>query len=510
MTTELSAGAIPPIYREIYDISSINGELIHKDVYKCLLSTFNLNTATLNVIWDLTTNCDSCVTRTNLYKGLALVAWAQQGKSPSEKLFDNFTSAEYPTPLLSDLTSVKELKTQLSLRLNPATFGLTYSEIKQLDSVSVELLPEKKGIFIKYYEYVVSSKRFNSRVTRRYTDFVALYDSLLGCFPYRMIPRLPPKRIVSDATFLELRRRGLQRWLTLICRHPVICYDGIISFFLTDKGTDVAQRMREIYRRAPDEFMTSEISAYAKKLLPKNCTEFASSREQVRNLVHVVSRLKQITDNEVERRNSDARDSEEMANQLKNLSTMKGGHINSGNWNQMQKGFTYIAKELTTTSIKIHQHSAMEQITICERLALLLDILLAHRDLCDRLEKGLAHDHQLALSKMLTLKKRKIQGVIRGTDSESVEQLEARMLTQENIITNIELRSDFSLYCVHMETQLVHAYLDTLSPIIGSLITLRVRSNSELADIWRQVLPTAEKFFTFEGGAINGETSISK
>lgn len=53
---------------------------------------------------------------------------------------------------------------------------------------------------------------------------------------------------------------------------------------------------------------------------------------------------------------------------------------------------------------------------MCERLGLLLDILVAHKDLCERLEKGLHHDHAVALSKLLSLKKRKIQGVIRGTD----------------------------------------------------------------------------------------------
>lgn len=41
---------------------------------------------------------------------------------------------------------------------------------------------------------------------------------------------------------------------------------------------------------------------------------------------------------------------------------------------------------------------------------------MSHKDLCERLEKGIAQDHQNALAKMLSLKKRKIQGVIRGTD----------------------------------------------------------------------------------------------
>lgn len=63
---------------------------------------------------------------------------------------------------------------------------------------------------------------------------------------------------------------------------------------------------------------------------------------------------------------------------------------------------------------------------------------------------------------------------------ESVEKLEAKMLAQENIISNIELRSDFSLYCVHIETQLVYAYLETLSSILNSLVSLRKRFHAEV------------------------------
>jgi len=53
---------------------------------------------------------------------------------------------------------------------------------------------------------------------------------------------------------------------------------------------------------------------------------------------------------------------------------------------------------------------------VCERLNLLLDILVAHRMLCERHERGVNADHQRALSTMLSLKKRQMQGVIRGTD----------------------------------------------------------------------------------------------
>ncbi|RZB41738.1 sorting nexin-8 [Asbolus verrucosus] len=505
MTTDFSAGTVPPMYRETFDVCSHNGKPIHRDVYQCLLSQCSLSTSQLKVIWNLAGPSQGFITRTNLYKTLALVAWAQQGKALTEKLFDNSAGKEYPTPSIGDLTPVKNLVLQLNLKANPAILGLTYSEITQLDTISVELVPEKKGLFLKYSEYMVSSRRFNSKVTRRYNDFLALQELLLSRFPYRVVPRLPPKKIVSDAHFLELRRRGLHRWLTLVCRHPTMCHDALVAFFLTDHGPDIQHRIRDIFRRAPDEFMTSDLAATAKNLLPADYGEIATSREQIRSLVQVIGKLKLLAEAAVERQNSYARDSEDFAAQLKTLSASNIGQVFGSQWVNMQKGFTAISRELHTLSNKSQQNANVEQITVCERLALLLDVLISHKDLCERLEKGLAHDHQQALSKMLSLKKRKIQGVIRGTDAESVEQLEAKMLTQENVISNMELRSDFSLYCVHMETQLVYAYLETLSSILNSLVSLRIRSHSELADIWKQVQPAVQQYLPIDYGVVNGK-----
>lgn len=93
--------------------------------------------------------------------------------------------SEYPTPDLGDLSQVKAVQARLNLQSNPACLGLTYADMVQFDTITVNLVPEKKGIFLKHSEYQVSSKRFLSTVTRRYNDFVALHELLLARFPYR-------------------------------------------------------------------------------------------------------------------------------------------------------------------------------------------------------------------------------------------------------------------------------------------------------------------------------------
>lgn len=40
-------------------------------------------------------------------------------------------------------------------------------------------------------------QRFKSSVYRRYNDFVVFHEMLLQKFPYRMVPALPPKRVLG-------------------------------------------------------------------------------------------------------------------------------------------------------------------------------------------------------------------------------------------------------------------------------------------------------------------------
>ncbi|XP_014242637.1 sorting nexin-8-like [Cimex lectularius] len=373
----------------------------------------------------------------------------------------------------------------------------SFKKLEAVDTIKIGLVPEKKGLFLKHVEYVVTSKRFGTEVNRRYNDFVAFYELLLNRFPYRLIPKLPPKKIVgvfpSDSIFLENRRKGLERWLTLIARHPIISLDAILHFFLTQAVPDLYTKIKEVFKSVPDEFTTSELAAKAKELIiPNNNSDFAASREHIR-IIHLgVQKMKAIADHVAFRSQRYSVDMEEMAAVLTDISLE---HINdthlgiakNENWKYIISGLKNISKELELLSMKSKKHNVKEEEDVCERLSVLLDILSGHQDLCERVEKGVSHDHQSALSKMMALKKRQIQGVLRGSDAESVAVLENRMLQQENVIASVELRTAFSLYCVKMETALVFSYLETLVFIMNSLVAVQVSLHSELAEVWKLI-----------------------
>lgn len=83
--------------------------------------------------------------------------------------------------------------------------------------ITVTAIAEKEGMFMfQHRNYEVTSARRNSKVVRRYSDFVWLLDCLHKRYPFRQLPLLPPKRVASKcpskrglATLIE---RFLSQW----------------------------------------------------------------------------------------------------------------------------------------------------------------------------------------------------------------------------------------------------------------------------------------------------------
>jgi sorting nexin-8 len=64
--------------------------------------------------------------------------------------------------------------------------------------VTVTTIQEKEGVFLfQHRNYQVASSRRNSKVIRRYSDFVWLLDCLQKKYPFRQLPLLPPKSVAG-------------------------------------------------------------------------------------------------------------------------------------------------------------------------------------------------------------------------------------------------------------------------------------------------------------------------
>ena len=135
----------------------------------------------------------------------------------------------------------------------------------------------------QHRNYEVASVRRNSKVIRRYSDFVWLLDCLHKRYPFRQLPLLPPKRvaingnhIAADQTFLEKRRRGLARFANALVRHPILREEQLVVMFLTVPTVDARSSLAVLqssltFSRNWRSGENKLPSAYRKNLLADHC-----------------------------------------------------------------------------------------------------------------------------------------------------------------------------------------------------------------------------------------------
>jgi sorting nexin-8 len=123
-------------------------------------------------------------------------------------------------------------------------------------------------------------------------------------------------------------------------------------------------------------------------------------------MMNALSRMKRLIDQQAARAKNQSRDLSEMSGILKLVGST--GNIFD------EPTFSEMANNVQQVSVLSDKYAHLQQTAISERFNVLLDVLIAHSDLCDRVEKGIQEEGK-ALSKMVTINKQKMKGVIRGT-----------------------------------------------------------------------------------------------
>lgn len=84
-------------------------------------------------------------------------------------------------------------------------------------------------------------------VSRRYRDFLWLYNQLHNNNPGIIVPPPPEKQAVGrfDTDFVESRRAALERMLNKIAAHSVLQHDGDLKIFLESDAFNVDIKNKE-------------------------------------------------------------------------------------------------------------------------------------------------------------------------------------------------------------------------------------------------------------------------
>ena len=85
-------------------------------------------------------------------------------------------------------------------------------------------------------------------------------------------------------------------------------------------------------------------------------------------------------------------------------------------------------------------------------------MLLAHKELCERIEKkGISTDHKRGIERIVNIKNRKFKGIL-ATDPAILESIESRINAMEGILQDLESRQRFYNASITKETELVFQY----------------------------------------------------
>lgn len=488
---------VPLLYQEVYAVLCPTSEcVVDKNVFlRFMTYATTLSEAVLLNIWKLLECRKGSLSRYDCYKALVMVAIIQQGREIHDKILEDYDELELPVPVLKDSESLKTLSKRMWREHNPSLLNLSYDELVKADVATVELVPEKKGIILKHVEYVVTSQKYRSKVNRRYNDFLVFYETLLLKFPYRMVPRLPPKKVMgANAKFIEQRRKALNRFLTLTVRHPVIGLDRIVCFFLSYEEPDFLQKIKLEFRNIPDEFLLSDIASKS-DLVPQNGrVHLATSREQIHfihtSLVHVeeiVARMVARSQEYTTDINNLQKEISSLANEPRITSSWAAGGCDT--WDHIKKGCRTLNQALGQISVRTECQKYLQEDEIVDHLNLLLDLLVSYKDLCQRHEKGTMAEHQKVMSRVISIRKKVQQASAQGNNDTSSDIINSHIAEQENHIQAMEKRSQFALHCLHLETQLVHVSLEILVTVFRSMAEVFSFSYAEMSRMWDSIRP---------------------
>ncbi|KAL4624426.1 sorting nexin-8-like [Arapaima gigas] len=398
----------------------------------------------------------------------------------------------------------------------PLGVSQTLKELLNRDAVQVDLIPEKKGLFLKHVEYQVTSQRFTVSVCRRYSDFDVFHELLLQRFPYRMVPALPPKQMlkgvlatVPERDFIEGRRRALRRFINLVALHPFLSEDELLKTFLTFSGSDVQNQLREAFKRTGDEFMMYKIVRQAKEYFPPDTQgQFASSRELIHNIFNLFRGLRERAKRLAERSRGNAMDLLMFGRELRQASALLtvfllllafsvGSDswpvpplaVASSNWGTLRHSLKGLSVEFALLANRAAQQGRREEDDVVEKLNFFLDLLQSYKDLHERQE------HRQTLHKHTSGRKHTVSDITQPRDQASVEQLKSRIAQQENAILTVELRSYFSLLCLHQETQLIFTYLQMTAHILAAFVNSQIQGHREMSEVWNDLHPKLSCLF---------------
>jgi len=498
----LDGRPVPGLYKHLFKTLCSSGEeRVGCQLFAFVMSKSGLSKVQLQDVWEKAdTRTIGSLNREDFYRALALIALIQQEQEATLESLKEWP--EIPLPEMGDISDLEGLPADFAA----IVMDYTYRELEDIDFVQITVAEKKGGAIKKHTNYSVYSRKANKTVTRRYNDFNALDMLLRKKYPYRVIPSLPAKGgMLSMAAmktpppgFIEERRKHLHRYMTCIAKHPTLRHDELVVLFLNESSSgDITKKLTAGAKASDPEWMSSSIAENPLAYLPENAmSEIESILTQVNPLLEKFLALDALIERTRLRRAQEARDWRELQASMLGLGQTGGGHVaGMENWETLQTAFTSVGQHLTVLVDRTEEQHMREADGLCMRLRCFTDMLTAFKEVIDRRMQTLK-DLAMLKTKInktgATLEKAKVK----SADSQFTGKLEAKMVRRMSSEVRMQTESEFSIYCIWVESRLVRTQFAQVGTMIEELCTSQLTGMRQLSDAWSQLLPTATKLVT--------------
>lgn len=362
--------------------------------------------------------------------------------------------------------------------------------------VTVTAISEKEGMFMfQHRNYEVTSARRNSKVIRRYSDFVWLLDCLHKRYPFRQLPLLPPKRVAingnylaADASFVEKRRRGLARFANSLVRHPVLSQEQLVVMFLT-VPTELAVWRKQATISVQEEFVGKTLPPTLEDSLPQNLQDlFDQVRSGVRRSAEVYINLCNLLERLTKRNEGIAADYLRFSLALQSLTEVSADTyaVDTNDVPLLNEGLTSTAKHLSASQSLLEDEARAWDEGVLEDFKKQRDCLVSMRDLFDRRDRY-AKDNIPQLEKRIQANENKLT-IIRAKLEQrpgEAEKVEEAILRDKQSIVSQHARGVFIKECVRDELLYFQHSQYQVSKMHQDWSQERVKYTELQADNWR-------------------------
>ncbi|KAF2264786.1 sorting nexin mvp1 [Lojkania enalia] len=362
--------------------------------------------------------------------------------------------------------------------------------------ITVTSIAEKEGMFMfQHRNYEVASARRNSKVIRRYSDFVWLLDCLHKRYPFRQLPLLPPKRVAingnylaADASFIEKRRRGLARFANALVRHPVLSQEQLVIMFLT-VPTELAVWRKQATISVQEEFSGKTLPPDLEDSLPKTLPDlFDTVRSGVRRSAEVYINLCNMMERLTKRNEGMAAEYLRFSTALQTLTEASRDTyaVDTNDVPLLNEGLSSTAKHLDQSRQLLEDEAKGWEEGALEDLKRQRDCLVSMRDLFDRRDKY-AKDNIPYLERRIQTNEHKLQAIrnkpeIKPGEAEKVE--EAIVRDKQSIVQQ-HARGVFIKECIRDELLYFQQSQYHVSRLHQDWSQERVKYAELQADNWR-------------------------